>query len=177
MRDALHKAAQNLHRGEHLVAYLDDIYIVTRWDWARQAYEDVMRSIRSHTGIEANLGKTESWSKSGGPPPRGINELGETHRPPVWEGDLPASLRGIKVLGSPVGTPEYTRRWSNDKLQEEKGRLDQIARMPSVQSRWLLLSFFGSPRANHVLRTTPPSRTAHHADGHDEAVRQCPADQ
>ena len=50
----------------------------------------------------------------------------------VWVGDdqLPAEERGIKVLGSPIGTKEYAEEWARRKLEEELQLLD-----PKVSNR------------------------------------------
>ena len=48
------------------------------------------------------------------------------------------------------------------------------ARPPAAaaSSVWLLLHMWASPRANHAIRTMPPSQSAAYANAHDEAIWQ-----
>ena len=41
-----------MREGEYLVAYLDDIYVVTEKDRAREVYDLVTEAIRIHAGVE-----------------------------------------------------------------------------------------------------------------------------
>ena len=170
LHDALATADAQLQPGEHLVAYLDDIYVLTSRQRARAAYDIVTNNIRHHTGIEPNLGKTECWCSGGGPAPPGIAELGVLGEPPVWKGDLQNDLRGVEVLGSPLGTSEYAQKYTNDRMEHELKLLDKIDTIGHLQEEWLLLYFCGSPRANHTLRTTPPALATTYAIAHDDAV-------
>ena len=43
-------------------------------------------------------------------------------------------------------------------------------KLPDLQCAWLLLLFYASPRANHAIRTMPPSASAAYARGHDDAI-------
>ena len=101
-----------------------------------------------------------------GPPPPGIAELGDD----VWRGDKPSAQRGIVVLGTPVGHADFVQAWADARLQEERRLLDELPHLPDLQCAWLLLLFCASPRANHALRTLPPSESASYARAHDQAV-------
>ncbi len=175
--EALTQARSQLLPNELLVAYLDDIYLVTTKPRARQAYDTVTRCIREMAGVEANLGKTECWGKGGGEPPPGVNELAPSAtsdnvpRTPIWKGDLPAHLNGIEVLGSPIGTEAYVAEAARERLRQEKKLLDKLRAPLTNQTAWLLLSFCAAPRANHILRTLPPSLARIYGEAHDEAVR------
>ena len=72
IHDALQAARAQLLPGEALLAYLDDIYILTTPERARAAYNVVTPNIRQFAGIEANLGKTECWCAGGGAAPADI---------------------------------------------------------------------------------------------------------
>ena len=115
LHDALNAAKIQLRPGEELVAFLDDIYLVTEKNRARAVYDIVTQAIRNHAGIEANLGKTECWGTNGGDAPHGINELvpDEIENPtPIWKGNLEPQLNGIEVIGSQIGKPECCRNSS-----------------------------------------------------------------
>ena len=44
------------------------------------------------------------------------------------------------------------------RLQEEEPLLAELRDMPSTHVAWLLLYFCAVPRANHLLKTVPPSK-------------------
>ena len=114
----------------------------------------------------AKHGKTRVMAAKEGPPPPGIAELGDD----VWRGDKPSAQRGIVVLGTPVGHADFVQAWADARLQEEHRLLDELPHLPDLQCAWLLLLFCASPRANHALRTLPPSESASYAWAHDQAV-------
>ena len=60
IHDALHNVSANLRADEHVLAYLDDIYIVASRDRTRVIYDEVTTALREIAGIEPNLGKTEA---------------------------------------------------------------------------------------------------------------------
>ena len=95
-----------LRPNELLIAYLDDIYIVTRPERAREAYELVTRIVREHCGIEPNLGKTVCWNRSG-VEPIGMSQLGDD----VWRGGRSDDDSGIRVLGAPIGRAGFMRQF------------------------------------------------------------------
>ena len=97
-----------------------------------------------------------------GPPPPGIAELGEA----VWRGDKAPAERGVVVLGTPIGHPDFVRAWTAERLHEEIKLLQQLPLLPDLQCSWLLLSMCASPRANHALQTLPPSESRGYADAH-----------
>ena len=174
LHDALERANANLRPGEKLLAYLDDVYIISSPDRARAVYDNVTQEISSHIGIQVNFGKTECWSPAGGPPPVGIAELdAPAPLPPVWKGNLTSEHNGIEILGSPIGQVAYIDRVLNDKLDEETKLLDNLQHMSRAQVSWLLLFFCGAPRSNYILRTVPPSLCARYAESRDGLIRQC----
>ena len=88
----------------------------------------------------------------------------------MFGGDKPSAQRGIVVLSTPVGHADFVQAWADARLQEERRLLDELPRLPDLQCAWLLLLFCASPRANHALRTLPPSESASYARAHDQAV-------
>ena len=164
--EALDRAASSLHPDDTLLAFLDDLYIVTTPARAREAFDTAAHAVEDHCGIASNLGKTRVLAAEGGPPPPGITELGED----VWCGDKPPAQRGVVVLGTPVGHPDFVQAWTDKRLCEERRLLEELPHLPDLQCAWLLLLFCASPRANHALRTLPPSEAAPYARGHDQAV-------
>ena len=121
---------------------MDDVYILTGRDRAKACYDIVVQSIREHTGIEPNKGKTECWSKNGGNAPRDIHLLdAPVPAKPVWKGDLNEEDRGIEVLGSPIGTQAYINKVLDEKLAEEDILLNELPHLDKVQMAWALFYY------------------------------------
>ena len=76
----------------------------------------------------------------------------------------------MKVLGTPVGTKEFTSRLLAERAEEEQQLLDALPDVRDVQCAWQLVVQCAVPRANHVLRTVPPSWSAQYAEDHDSRV-------
>ena len=163
--DALQRAARALHPADSLMAFLDDLYVITVPDRAREALDGTVRAVKENCGIASNLGKTRVFGQEG-PPPPGIETLGQD----VWRGDKPPHQRGAVVLGSPIGHPEYVRAWAEARLHEEQQLLQELPQLPDLQCAWLLLTLCASPRANHAIRTVPPAQVASYAAQHDQAI-------
>ena len=161
---ALARAAGDLDPADKLLAFLDDLYVITVASRARPALDTVTGAVEEHCGIASNLGKTRGLGGSEGPAPPGLAELG----PDVWRGDR--HERGMVVLGSPVGHTDFVHAWAVRRLLEEQQLLQQLPQLPDLQCSWLLLALCASPRANHALRTVPPTAIASYAAGHDDAI-------
>ena len=137
--------------------------MITSPSRARAALDETVRAVEDRCGIASNLGKTRVIAATAGPAPPGIAELGDD----VWRGDKPDAQRGVVVLGSPVGHPAFVQGWAEERLRTEQLLLDQLPKLPDLQCAWLLLLLCASPRANHAIRTMPPSA---YARGHDDAI-------
>ena len=164
--DALVAAASRLADGDFLAAFLDDLYVVTSPERAREGYDVVTGLVEERAGVAANQGKTRVFNLTGGPAPPGIAELG----PDVWCGSGMAEGRGFTALGTPIGSAEYVARGTLQRLESERALLDELPLLPDLQTAWLLLLFCASPRAQHVLRTVPPEQSAAYASAHEDAV-------
>ena len=71
LHDALAAARKEMAAEDLLVAYLDDVYMVTARDRAKESYKLVTKKIEDLSGIQPNLGKTKAWSAAGGEAPQG----------------------------------------------------------------------------------------------------------
>ena len=56
-----------------------------------------------------------------------------------------------KLLGTPLGSPEFVSRHMRELREEHDGLLNALRVMPELQSAWLLLSLCASARANYYL--------------------------
>ena len=164
--EALVHASRTLPAGDRLYAYLDDICVLTTRDHGRHAYDVVSRAIEGHAGIASNAGKTRVYHQDPGPPPPGIDQLG----PDVWVGNQPPAQRGFVALGVPIGHPEFIACHLQARLAAKAELLEELPRLPDLQAAWLLLLFCAAPRAQHILRTVPPSQCLEYSTGHDAAI-------
>ena len=124
-------------------------------------------TLKKNTGLNLNEGKTRVYNKSG-TEPEGVQELG----PDVWVGALNrrADERGLKVLGTPVGTAEYVKAQGAKWVAKEKTLWDLLPKLPDLQSAWLLLLNCAGPRFNYRSRTVPPQLNGEYAQAHDEGM-------
>ena len=118
--DALQAARDQLHADDVLIAFLDDLYILTRRSRAKEAIDIVTGKVSEMAGVQTHLGKLEAWSPSGGPAPPGLNDLSPT----AWKADLPEEQNGIKILGAPLGQPAFVKAHLTERLHEEKTFLE-----------------------------------------------------
>lgn len=108
-----HVAAQ-LQPGEHLFAYLDDLYVMCDRRRAATAFRAVAESVAARAGVQTHFGKLPAWCLGGGEPPEDLAALGE----PVWRANLPADNNGLMVLGVPIGRPDYVVACGAERLTE-----------------------------------------------------------
>jgi hypothetical protein len=78
--------------------------------------------------------------------------------------------RGVRVLGTPLGTDQFVDSFCADTLDEKAQLLHFLPKLPSLQAAWLLLYFCAVPRVNHLLRTLPPERARTLAARHDQRI-------
>ena len=62
---ALSSAASALAPSESLLAFLDDLYVVTNRDRARECRDVVVHRVEDECGIASNVGKTRVYSPAG----------------------------------------------------------------------------------------------------------------
>jgi hypothetical protein len=67
---ALAQVHSQIREGEHIFAYLDDIYIVSHPDRSRAIFDLAGTALWEHARIRINLGKTRAWNAAGDEPPR-----------------------------------------------------------------------------------------------------------
>ena len=67
---ALCSAASALHPAETLVAFLDDLYVVTTRGRAHECRDTVVGAVERDCGIASNIGKTRVYAPTESPPPQ-----------------------------------------------------------------------------------------------------------
>ena len=90
----------------------------------------------------------------------------------VWKGshEMPRAERGVKILGTPVGDPEYVKAMLSRKTEEHRVFLEHIPNVDDLQSAWLLLLFCASTRANYLIRNGQPELVVEFAQRHDARI-------
>ncbi|CAE6971831.1 unnamed protein product [Symbiodinium sp. CCMP2456] len=93
----------------------------------------------------------------------------------TWVGDaaLPPQDRGLRVLGSPVGTDEYVAAQLQHLSAQHRALLELLPGIHDLQVSWLLLLYCASPRVHYCLRLLPPALTAVFAATHDRNILCC----
>ena len=162
---ALREAQARLQEGELVIAYLDDLYIITAPERARDAYNLVAGIVAERCGIQPNMGKTVCWNRGNIEPPL-MRDLG----PHVWRGGGAPDRQGIRVLGAPLGTAAFARKFGEERARDTAAFSDTLLNAPQTQHAWLLLYYCLVPRANHLLRQTPPSMASVAAQAHDRVT-------
>ena len=176
---ALEAIAGRLEEGERLFAYLDDVYVVCSPARVSEVHAILAQELERHAHIRLHLGKTQIWNR-GGTVPTGVAELTAAARrvkpdAVVWRGDaqLPVQSQGVRVLGTPIGRPEYVEDFLVRKSSEHDILFTRIPAVEDLQSGWLLLLMCGATRANFWLRTVRPDLTRSFSEHHDASVWQC----
>ena len=80
----------------------------------------------------------------------------ESFEPSFRKPGLKRKENGLKVVGTPIGTPEFIAKHGERIVVDEAQLLQSLPMLASLQAAWLLLYFCAVPRINHLLRTIPP---------------------
>ena len=114
---ALTAVRERLLPSEKVFAFLDDVYVICAPHRVLEVHRILEEELQNHAQISLHHGKTQVWNRAG-VPPRGIDILTRAARRVnpeaiVWRGDtaLPRGQQGVKVLGVPVGQPEFVHNF------------------------------------------------------------------
>ena len=159
---ALVHVSEDLLDTERLFAFMDDIYVSSKPDRTGALHQSLDREMWEHARIRLHQGKTQLWNR-GGVAPEGWEMLTVAARRSdpsavVWKGDpsLPVSEQGLRILGTPLGHPEYVHDQLRRASADHRLFLERIPAVQDLQSAWLLLSYCAGTRANNLLRSIPP---------------------
>ena len=160
---ALDTVSRSLREDERFLAYLDDIYFCCEPDRVGKVYTVVQEALQTHAGIRIHCGKTKVWNMVGERPPvcDVLEQIARVSDPTahVWRGSGVATERqAIKILGTPVGHPDFVRSHLVDLIEEQHVLLERIQMLQDVQGAWLLLVHCASARANYVVRCVRPKK-------------------
>jgi hypothetical protein len=172
IQGALEKSAIEMGEDHYLFAYLDDVYVIAPKEKACEAFQIVSRNIGEKAGVKTHLGKLQVWGEQQGEAPPGFPDG-------KWQNgnNTLAVERGIKVLGSPLGTAAYVQAFCTRRVEEkEKPFWNELSEMCDPQVAWLLTRYCAEPRFNHLLRNVPPSLLGASAELHDRGLRSLAVD-
>ena len=159
IQQALEEVAAAMVPGEQLSAFLDDIYLLCQPARVKPLFKLLERALLRCAGIELHQGKTKAWNRAGVVPDN-IGEVGDD----AWQPE------GITVLGTPVGSEQYISRKMEERITKERELWSTIPTVPDLQCSWQLLLQSANPRANHTMRTMPPSQSSVYCRAHDEGM-------
>ena len=176
---ALRAVRERLEQSEMVFAFLDDVYVICSPRRVLQVHQILEEELLNHAQISVHYGKTQVWNRGGVPPP-GMDILTRAARrlkpeAVVWRGDtsLPRCQQGVKILGVPVGQPEFVVSFLERKSEEHSVLFQRIPAVEDPQAAWLLLLMCASTRANYWLRSVRPDLTEAFAHRHDVSVWEC----
>ena len=175
---SLEAVGAQLRRGEHLLAFLDDIHMVTRPERVGAVHACLGDELQTRASIRIHGGKTKIWNQAGERPPicDVLERIAQQNNPRarVWRGsEVPTAQQGIKVLGTPLGHPDFVRQHLRDVSEEHERFLTRIPLVRDVQSAWLLLLHCAQARANFLLRAVRPEAVEEFATRHDRGLWWC----
>ena len=155
--------------GERVLAYLDDVTILAAPERVLHLVRRFEHHLARHTRLRLNVDKTAIWNGAG-LTPDGLGELSPASR--VWFGDpaLEPSSRGILLLGTPFGEPQFVAKHLQTLSDRHETLLSSLPGLGDTQVSWLLLLYTAAPRAQFALRTLPPRLTRDFAHAHDARV-------
>ena len=126
---ALRDARAALSPDETAFAFWDDVYLLVKRCNARAMFDRYTEAIFNFTRVRTNLGKIRCWGLGDANAPPGISELG----PEVWRGNKPVEQQGLIMLGSPIGTVDFSAEWCAHIARRHDGLLSQLSRVQKAQ--------------------------------------------
>ena len=140
--------------------------------------ELLQHELFTHAGIRVHGGKTQVWNMIG--IRQGacdvLEQIAQAADPTgsVWRGsDVPSVQQGIKILGAPLGHPDFVSAYLERTIAEHAVLLERIPLVRDVQSAWLLLVHCAQVRATYLLRSLQPSLSEEFARCHDAGMWGC----
>ena len=166
---ALCAVRDRLLPSERLLAFLDDIYVICSPDRVVSVHVALQEELWAHSRIHVHQGKTQLWNRSG-EPPAGWEAMTAAARE---DQTLMCSQQGMKVLGTPLGHPEFVSAQLRQVSECHRVLFERIPSVSDLQAAWLLLLYCAGTRANYLLRALPPHATEEYAADHDGSMRHC----
>ena len=110
IHDSLCAVSERLRPEDKVFGYLGGVHVASPPDRTRGAFNLLGEKLSGGAVIQLHTGQTRVWNRGGTCPPD-VVDLGEE----VWN---PA---GIKILGTPIGSPEFVHRTVQQRLEDVGG--------------------------------------------------------
>ena len=175
---ALEAVKARMVDGEVLLAFLNDVYVITTPERVGDVYVALQEELHQHARIRIHVGKTQVWNAVGERPDacEVLERIAQAENPSarVWKGsDIPTVEQGVTVLGTPLGDVDFVEAQLTKKLAEHTVFLERIPLLADVQSAWSLLLHCAGGRANYLLRVVRPELVETFAAGHNAGLWEC----
>ena len=132
------------------------LHVVCSPERVRAIFTRLKSDLESHARIQVHLGKTKVWNRVGeeleacSSMQEAAQRVDSDAR--VWTGDGPLSQQGLRVLGIPIGTPEFVRSQLEQTSLKHKVLFNRLTSVEDLQSAWLLLLFCANTRVTYSLQ-------------------------
>ena len=143
---ALESVQRSFRDGERMLAYLDDIYIVTSPDRVGVVIASLQEQLFRHARIRLHGGKTQVWNRAG------IRPVACDVLEQIASQTCQWSHRASRCWETPLGHPEFVASHLEHIAEEHRVLLERIPAVQDVQSAWLILLHCAVARANYLLR-------------------------
>ena len=161
-----------LRPSEGLLAFHDDIFVVTFSERTCEVHSIWREALWDNSRIQIHVGKTQIWNRAGVAPCNfdkflRAARLVDAHAK-LWFGDLatPPEL-------APVNTDAYVRAHLQDIVDTHQVLLSRIPAVPDLQSAWVLLLYCAATRANYFRRVCVFRALLNRLLQHDNNVWRC----
>ena len=154
---ALVAVQSKLKEDEKLFAFLDDVYVTCTPTRVEEVFQLLETELHRHACISIHLGKTKLWNAAGIEPTGAalLSAAARRHNPQavVWRGDqaLPTVQQGLKVLGAPVGHPNYVKAFMSQKGVEHDQLLEMIPPWPRCAGSMVVVAVLRIHQSQFLL--------------------------
>ena len=148
---------QEKHPHIHVLAYLDDVFLIGPLGQTIPALEDMKASF-SNVGLTTANEKCEIY----------ISEDVDSCSTPVT---IPISTSGTSILGVPIGDPENISSFCLEFAKSGKCLCDQLLNLDDPQEGMLLLRYCHVSRVNYLNRSVSPNHLQADASYHDHLTQ------
>ena len=133
----------SLKAGEHLCAFLDDLFLVCEPDRVRFLYDHLAEALSTVAGIRLHQAKTRVWNTIG--QCRGHRRSGARDVEHGW----------YQGSGNTFGDTKFVSSIMEERVREERRLWEAIPFVPDLQCAWQILLQSASPR-----KSFPPNNAA-----------------
>ena len=171
---ALEAVKDQLSDRDHLLAYLDDTYIVAQTKSTGHSCRCLGAELWNRAKIRTHWARQKIGIGGVSDPQSAMLE--RTARAidrsvMVWRrSDVPCHQQGLKVFGTPLGHQEYVRKFLEKVTTKHDLLLSNIAMVHDLQGAWVILVHCAVARANFLLRVVSRDSVEQFAHIHDDQI-------